>query len=165
LTPPITPPTDNLYKFMSLAGVVMLVGSIAYAAQRVTDLQRQVGAFNTELKVLKADIELAEYTATRFPPVSTAPATTMATTRPAWASDREILLKNARMHGQKDEIETLGNPIGWLLVICIIVAAGGSLMGIFGFVCWHRRLQAPQDALLAEQLAEAKRKGQNAPAD
>lgn len=49
---PITPPTDNLYKFLAVAGVALVIAAFALPLQEATALNREVAALKGDIAAL-----------------------------------------------------------------------------------------------------------------
>jgi len=58
-TPPVTPPTDNLYKFIAIAGMLLMAFSALYPLYYIDSKQEQLLKWDTEEKMKTLDLTTA----------------------------------------------------------------------------------------------------------
>ena len=169
---PVPVPTDNLYKFCALMGIVLIVASTYYCWARADDLLRRAIRITTDQKKerierdsLRKKIELedkftkdlqASITALKESGAQLNPELPKALAelqRSALASE-EILkqrdLKGAEIEGATEEAQFAQMQ----LKLVRWIGAAGIIIGIhlsaYGFVNW-RKIQIIQDELLRKQ--------------
>ena len=142
--------TDNLYKFMALAGVFLLVFGAVYPSQKVSELELRRAASNTERRVLliqaaslKDDVAAAK----KSPPATEALVALLA--------ERlvELEVKQAQIAGKEAEVEVLTEDLRFAWRTLKVGLILGAVLSSVGFGCWYFRVQRPQDKLLQRQLA------------
>lgn len=146
-------PTDNLYKFLALSGLLLAVISFAYPMNLIYEAREQLISQQTEFKVLKIELE-SIHAQLEIADVRGSLVT---------GEGRELLEKHykndialIKVNGQAAKIELLANEIeSWKLWMAILVGLG-VFFTVVGFILWYRVVQAPADKLLCLQLIEAK---------
>jgi uncharacterized protein YktA (UPF0223 family) len=151
--PPITPPTDNLYKFAALSGLVLLLVSIIYPQTRMDALNARIYDFNCEIEEMKVGGEtLAEH----FKAYKSQIFKSDAEGKSLAAATEELQKHSSRMAVRSTEIDYLKNRFRWWERVCGIGAGLGLLIMGYGFMSWYLNLQRPQDRLLQKELAAVK---------
>jgi hypothetical protein len=130
MTPPIlpSPPTDNLYKFIAVAGLVLLFGAPVYWSS-YTD-----ASHGQRLEALRALLQKA------------------ATPDPRAAEEEVERHKKAYEFVQ----DALSKYDQWVKYLSLVAAVAGLLLAAVGFWLWYVRVQRPQDTLLQRQVEQAK---------
>lgn len=150
----LTLPTDSTYKLAAVGGMVLLLGSMWVATTQLNELSLEVATrqANSEILALKVedlsrDVDVLD--------------------RRANPSKDEALAMKAKIQALRDKrleqrLETqitsaksanfrqLWNMLKVFLFLGFILMA-------WGFFCWHRKIQIPQDQLIQEQVAVLKR--------
>jgi hypothetical protein len=141
------PPTDNLYKFMAISGVVLLiVAPIFWAQFHITHAERTRLAFQALRIVLppedeywnsKARIERGE---------------------PVTEKQRKLVEKYDALRKESDRIgsefliyESFSNVV---TVAAIFLGLLGLVLTPLGFGLWYVRVQKPLDRILAKQAGK-----------
>jgi hypothetical protein len=151
-------PTDNLYKFLAIGGLVVFIFSIVYPTGKLLELEFQLADFkagrekiNIERNFLNKEIEILEKKES------------VGSNEIKVIRDKLLQqeLKEADFNAQAEKIQVSFKWIQdfqWLAII-------GSLLGVIleaiGFTAWYLRVQHPQDQLLEKQLAESNKKYNN----
>jgi hypothetical protein len=125
-------PTDNLYKFMALGGLALIIASLVVYASFYTKLQTAMDALAVDVATLQVDVHAAPKTA---PP------------------DVDLLRREAVVEAKLHSAKVLFITLLVLAVDCILLQAAGAMAMFYGFKQWNR-LQAQEDALLFAELAQ-----------
>lgn len=140
------PPTDSLYKFLALSGLVIFLFSAILPLWlggdlilKLKDSQSELDVMRLEAKFLMEDLEAAQ-----------AAGATKATPEQVQKA-RDLQIQTAKM-SRKTEAAIF-------LTACLVVGAvfsgigmwGGLFLGKKGFVFWYDRLQKYQDEILKFQ--------------
>jgi hypothetical protein len=161
----INPPTDNLYKFIAIFGLIITLFSVYYNENYVHELAHASINVNAEQESIKLEIE---YFKNRYEQVMSYLED---------VTDREKFLavsdeiNKARLEFQKGVIKAEANwkkmklmDADWLLAErwagIMGIVLGISLMGA-GFLLWYARVQRPLDYQLYQQIVWAEEKQVN----
>lgn len=161
-------PTDNLYKFIAIAGLVFVVMGVVVPLQLQNQIDRdhlpvaraveRMTAATTELRrEVEAEWDALAHASTTQP--SSRPYPSPTSTQSSTSTDRMHQLRV-----EADEAMNLVNSyrVGFRNATRIVGAAviGGVVgiaMMIFGFARWYQRVQKYQDIILAAEAAKATR--------
>jgi hypothetical protein len=141
-------PTDNLYKFLALSGVVMVIASSAlvwiislHVDEQITNLEVESALIKEEIRFLEEDVATPER---RGDNGSVNP-----TTREGLR--REIARNAARLGPEIQQTKRLNRDLWLLVVFYVVFLFGGFYAAYKGFRLWYDRLQRYQDVLLQAQ--------------
>jgi hypothetical protein len=142
-------PTDNLYKFIALAGLTIIFFSMVLPIIALHNLKLELLKTNGELSVLQAEFEFLRddmEVAKRNPSPETAPR--------LGDKMKELRIRTLQLKS-KDEAERFlhRQTIIWQSVATIGISIG-SLMLILGFKFWYQRVQKYQDLILKKEAGE-----------
>lgn len=139
----ISPPTDNLYKFLALSGVAVVLVVLVFGVDQVVDLVNRATEYNIELAAWRAE---AEWEKQHAPP----------TTGPAefGGLTREAYVKAEQFKAKRKAIEDLAKFRGDLIGLGSLAAGGGLALAAWGFWLWWSRLQRLEDRLLSMDVDE-----------
>ncbi|NOT25280.1 MAG: hypothetical protein HOP16_04170 [Acidobacteria bacterium] len=160
----VTAPTDSLYKFMAIAGLVLVASpwfivlpeyrstmTRMFAARReLLAIQRQMNASNgrmTDLSVRVADLVAR-------PPsdeIGAIARQLMEEGRRLRAEEEALRLDDTAVTAE--EVAQLSKDTVQLLYGGIIVSALGFTTALNGFLLWYRRIQRYEDLIMASRLA------------
>jgi hypothetical protein len=144
-------PTDNLYKFIALAGVALVffgiylfVSHLSKVETKLEDLQHAMARAGAEIAYLEREIagrQLADISAEER------------------VEFGERVL-NARLLHEENVVNTaivarLNTRLRLLLSVGKIVVVLGLVLTVIGFALWYVNTQGPQDQLLQAQLKSA----------
>lgn len=147
-----TLPTDNLYKFLALSGLALLLFSMVYPLNTLNDLELKAVEARTQIKLLELELSVLERNidaASRKKEPSP--------DEVARLSDRQQQLKAKAIQneGERERLTTLVKQLRFAFNGLI----GGLLIGYalahLGFYLWYVRVQKPADKLARTQ-GEAK---------
>jgi hypothetical protein len=153
-----TPPTDSLYKFLALAGLVMIMFSISYPVSKTIELQLQEIDVQAERKLILFDLsELSrEVKEKNIQDLCSNPE------NPEIRSFKERL---AVIERKRIDVEALMDKLKvqrrWV-VYYVSAALCGSTLGLvlscIGFIFWYKRVQVPNDTAAAMVVASSLQK-------
>jgi hypothetical protein len=140
-------PTDNLYKFMAITGLVLLVLSpyfwVRFSLAEHEKLDATTKAlFNYFPNIRYMDnLEATRQAGRWVSPTNTDP----------FESNRLVLLQAAGNDYQRaaTEFEDLNRHAGLIAFACVAGAAIGLALCVSGFWLWYSRIQKHQDRILA----------------
>jgi hypothetical protein len=171
-------PTDNLYKFMALVGVIVLLSSFVFPSYHMFEIERQQVIARAEFEVLKAKNDLLNSESAELDLEREHLKLDMERAKKGKASqesskeiesrsqnlrDRyaeirakrhDILANSALIGGKLEEIERLLKWMGHYIVAMAVGGLVGVLLISSGFRLWYDRVQVYQDALLRKQVNE-----------
>jgi hypothetical protein len=152
-TPP-SPPTDNLYKFVAISGVVLLIGAPVYWTSYELQLQeRETEAWASLIKQVSVP---GEYffppKADGTPEAAKAHEKWEALKRIVDAQEADNFRIRRRLH-DLERFEVLVTTLAWTFGML------GLFLSMLGFRLWYVRVQRPQDRLLLKQAAETQDHG------
>lgn len=137
-------PTDNLYKFMSIFGLALLLyGLITPFFVLNTNLNR-IESIAVESAELSAKIELLSQTLEIDPPErgDTKKA------RELLEGSADLQAMHAAMGVKKDIAHRLNQQNFFVIVISVIAALTGIALSSLGFYLWYVRVQKYEDMLV-----------------
>ena len=146
------PPTDNLYKFISIAGLLAVIVSLSVPVYfilntrpRVTEFRIEASVLSVELKYLKQEIEEMRTGTDNVDRLNTQNNSARRTKL------RELEIRQVRLDHAIAEAEW-ATRIMLILMVCVVLgsAGGGGLAGK-GFALWYDRLQRYQDEIVKKQ--------------
>jgi len=147
-----TLPTDNLYKFLALSGLLLALVSFAYPMKVIYEAREQLISQQTEFEVLKIELESihAQFeSAERRGTLGTGEGRGLLEKQ----SQKRIAL--VKVDGQAAKTGLLTEEIkSWELWMTILVGLG-TFFAVVGFILWYQLVQAPADKLFRLQLLEA----------
>jgi hypothetical protein len=146
-------PTDNLYKFMALAGLAAFFFSVVYPTWQTRELkvkQLEQDAERAVLQIEHAHLVAELYDASGKVKPDAQP-DGLATKR----RFRDLEIKAAQLEGKKQVLIRLAAEANLFSLAFWYGIVAGLIVTIWGFALWYRRVQKPQDALLQQQLKDA----------
>jgi hypothetical protein len=159
-----TPPTDSLYKFKAISGIVLVIAGFYFQTRVIRDVavfsERLVtatddGRINRLTRLNRELLHLIQNLTTASPAVEESEADKAVslpntTKRLADANDARFLAILAGV------LLTLATVMQLFLNLCCFAVILGSIgMTARGFQDWYVRVQKPQDELLQIQLEQA----------
>ena len=160
-------PVDNLYKFLTIAGLALVIVSFVGPWARIDDLSREVATFRGDIQILALEAKQleAERKAASTPesavpvrpspkvhalgvPEPTPPPTELLRNR-----EKALELRKAQIEAKRLLLREQSSRIKMQTGL----GAAGSLVGVIltfsGFALWYVRVQRFQDAILARKAA------------
>ena len=132
---PLQLPTDNLYKFCALSGLVMVILSVYTPMKNLYEIGLQEIEIDYRLKLIslksddtqiRAEEGLIDETEARLQ-----------------ASER--LQELAEIYYLNHKAEALLTQTGYLINVFFYGIGMGFILSTFGFYCWYFRIQKPAD--------------------
>jgi hypothetical protein len=138
-----SPPTDNLYKFMAMSGVVLLIVAPIFCAQfYVSQAERTRKAFETlGESFAPADYEMAKVKFENDKPITDEEKNLI--------EKYDALKKEASSAGSEFLIYDRFSRV--VTVLSILLGLLGCLLSWFGFYLWYLRVQKPLDRILLKE--------------
>ena len=164
-------PTDNLYKFFAIAGVVLLVASVTFSTNQVMETENSIAALEEETALLKfdrdtladdlaalqGDVRELESEVNTGAGAAESKLHERATNLLSRVSDMkrvhlDLSRKTAAVQAKSQTIQRLTRQRSWLINQCLVGAGLGIMMMWSGFALWYFKAQSLQDALLQREL-------------
>ena len=139
-----TPPTDNLYKFVALAGLALLIFSIVYPLKLIDDLELRLVDTEMRRDMLLVDISALERAADRL----TATRVQNPAVTEQWTEIRKTLEKtHIENRSEEERFKILLKQIRGKLIWLAVGTGVGYILAHRGFYLWYHRVQKPLDEL------------------
>jgi hypothetical protein len=159
-----TPPTDNLYKFVALSGLILLLFVPVYYGGSYRDAARQSYAAETEFNVIDQERRFLAQEIFALYGGSKPPGELTEVEREAllkksgeWQQKyRDWWLRDIRAKGLRRTIELLDQELRILRGVLALSLVVGSVFSLLGFRLWYQRVQRHQDLLLLSESKRAK---------
>ena len=129
------PPTDNLYKFLSIFGLIVALLSFIFPQILIFEIKTQILKLDGEVVVLEEDMLALERSSK---PKMTA------------ADEKQLRHRMAEVKGKTAVIEGLATQIEDLVLLFSIGIGTGIFFMIIGFQLWYFRVQKFQDRILKD---------------
>jgi hypothetical protein len=125
-------PTDNLYKFLALTGIIILIFSIAITETRLTELESESDYYLTQQGELYFDIQSLNSDLDRI------------TDKEIFELKRlknEIRIRVFKLSRTKELLLKKSKQTRTVFRWSIFGVLSGLLISVFGFVLWYNRVQ------------------------
>jgi hypothetical protein len=152
-----TPPTDNLYKFQALAGLVSLIISIWYFTDRVDSTWLQVSNLEEETNLLKIEVDDAKdisITNNIYINRYGEPITNVVDIRALRLNVIELEKNSCRIDSKLKLVKYTLHKLYIQCALTPLALIGSLLLTYKGFKNWYCRIQVLEDQILKKQ-AEA----------
>jgi hypothetical protein len=180
-----TPPTDSLYKFMAIGGVILMLGGLYISYRLVHDLEERQATTTPIFRAAKAEAEIRaarrQETETELQRVEKGVigrpcagfkgfeketiagdmlASDFAKLHTLIARDKSdwesARRQMAILDGKLDVVRESIPGVRLNLAMCLILGCVGAYYTVKGFHEWRQKIQKPQDELLQIQLEQAR---------
>lgn len=164
MTPSLTPPTDNLYKFMAVFGLVMMITGIVLTHQMARDHQEYVGNF--WLTMNKESGEALAVSKQRLALVKAMPSISEIEKDPTKAqafkdalskleklSEARTPQQAAEWDGRLRDYALASNAYHRESAEVFYLTIFGMVLSTVGFLLWYSRVQVYLDADLKSKVA------------
>jgi len=144
-----SPPTDNLYKFLALAGILIVVGGYVFVYLQADRSQELLRELKQGAALIHAETEIARLRSLLNDP-NERRGKHLEEGYEAAARER------ARLTKVEEELKFL---LAWKNRSMILLAAAhvvGSVLSAVGFALWYQRVQRYQDLILRRQATDTK---------
>lgn len=145
-------PTDNLYKFLALAGVALVVLGYVVPHDKINDIERRIAEadaqrliFTAELHALDKDTSLAKQLKT-VPPEQLKDLT---------GRLLDVQRKFAQIDGADLQVNVMKKQLEREQALFRQLVRLGSMLSLSGFVLWYVLVQRPTDLVNKSQGAAA----------
>jgi predicted membrane protein len=129
------PPTDNLYKFLAIFGLIVALLSFIFPQVLIFEIESQLLQLNGEVVVLDADTLTFERGSK--PKMTT-------------AEEKQLRHRIAEVKGKTAVIKGLATQIKNLVLLFTIGIWTGLFFMVIGFWLWYFRVQKFQDRILKD---------------
>ncbi len=128
----LTPPTDNLYKFMAIFGLLLVLTSVIYPVQKTIEFYEDIDSMHAEFDVLSTQrIALQEYT------------DTLVTKKPLEINKKELEEKKVeaniislKLNSLNSKVQRTASLYDWLFKLTQLTLASGFFIMFLGFILW-----------------------------
>lgn len=148
---PITPPTDNLYKFLAVAGLLMMLFGVGYPIQRKLQISSELHDLVTETLVATEKVKHFVGVAER---VKSNPEATTEDWEGAYALQSDGLVAVSVRAGKISRLKLQNEQSVMCTLIGGFIAIIGLLISAFGFRRWYG-LRLLADRVLEGQALKA----------
>ena len=136
-------PTDNLYKFMALSGVILLVASVFFPLNLISKLNEEIVIYNGEIQKFNIGREVSINNQNTISDIEFDVKTI------------DLNTKGNIIENKKEVLETHGERS-----LCFIIPFS-AIMAALGFALWYYKAQRYQDKILQEQAGELRSNNPN----
>jgi len=144
-------PTDNLYKFVALSGLVIFLLSVIYPQTEVWDIEIEILRLSGEGKEIDYLLNEIEDDSDELVDIKLL----TADEKKALVQNLvDLGLKSIKLETALDEINIRNERIGSLLIKMYVGIALGSAMMCFGFLSWYHRVQKYQDEIIKKEAEQ-----------
>jgi hypothetical protein len=178
----IQPPTDNLYKFLAISGLLLIGFAVVFPFTKLMDLKRMTVELSGEVSKLKVESQLISKELDRQEKESKALLDLFeekTEQKSFWKQDKQyvtFVVEEIRRQREKasevgdkndlvliklEEIKTkdallneLRRQMKILMIAANIVMFLGFCAAILGFKLWFEKIQRPQDIMTAKELSQ-----------
>lgn len=149
------PPTDNLYKFLSIAGLFVIVVSLSIPVYFILGMRQKLTEFRTEAAVLSVELKYLKQDAEQ---VSTEKdkrgRSAMEDNPERRAKLKELEIREARLNQAVTEADWTSRMMHILMAFIGVGSVAGGILTGKGFALWYYRLQRYQDEIVKTQAAK-----------
>lgn len=129
-------PESNMYKYVALSGVAVVIVTLVFAVSELFDIHDQVLDAEERVEIMNARLEAGRNPGGIEP-----------------ASDLEQTLNRIRLASAEKRLETLKDRSLELREWATLLFTLGVVVAAFGFTRWYRKIQMPMERI-AQQQAE-----------
>lgn len=154
------PPTDNLYKFMAIGGLVLIIGSEALFTLALREWSAKLHELEPSLESLEIDVARLKRQSAEFhrqaeasPPTKKALDQLRKHHEAIQEVEDNLLIKAAEVKARARHLDALRRDVRVLRWLTPIAGVFGALLTLWGFVLWYTRVQIHLDRVLKEQAA------------
>jgi hypothetical protein len=146
-------PTDNLYKFLALSGLVIVLFSFIFPMKRIGEIELKSLEIKTQVEVLKIEIDyLKEDTKTWAEKANLNHEETVLLRK----RTKDAAIKVAELGGRTEQIEALRGELRFYWRFIKVTVWLGAVISLVGFYLWYFLVQKPNDLLLRKQIKKEK---------
>ncbi|MGD0779600.1 MAG: hypothetical protein ABR954_02295 [Dehalococcoidales bacterium] len=149
-------PTDNIYKFLAIAGLILIIlcDTIPILIERDLSIQtiQTQGDYNTlnqEVNFLAEDISWAQNNKENL---------TVEQAQELQDRARQQLLKNIELNNKLNLLNFYKDELNQIWIFRWVVISIGILLAIIGFGYWYFRWQQPLDLIIRNETQKLKKR-------
>ncbi len=142
-------PTDNLYKFLALSGVALVVFSFIFPLDRLAAIQLKRVEMQTQAEVLLVELSNLEKEVDR---AAGREKVSDEVLKDLQARRLQLAIKHAEVNGAKAQVAVLLEQFERAWSVLIVGMFAGIALANVGFFLWYYRVQKPADLLARKQL-------------
>jgi len=166
-------PTDNLYKFLALAGTVIVILSVYFVETKLAEVNDRILDTEEEQSLITERLELLQHKVKEFEQIVDS---AIARQADNWRRDTnkvhlryseseikalnrevrdslaQIALENVKFRANLKRLSQLHERSKEVVYWGIFFVVNGFLLGLIGFYFWYRNVQKPLDSLLQKEL-------------
>jgi hypothetical protein len=171
-------PTDNLYKFIALSGLVLMLFSATYPVHQVFELRERKAQTDEEVEVLRIEVTALMEKVARLEKevdafdketkearetdrdkdlVKSRAAEFRARSAEIRQANLELEMRSARLAVKHRLLSDIATNVLIVIVVLGVFGTAGLFMASWGFRAWYFRVQRLQDLLLNKQLTDLRR--------
>ena len=146
-------PTDNLYKFVAVAGLILSAYCAFFAYQQVLDIKLQRARAETEEDIIRLEIEQIERDAEK---INRKKDPSSDEIKEISARIRTAQVQKLRVRGKRNEVDILTTQVWVHFFVLWTGILGGICMSGWGFTQWYYQIQKPNDELTRKNLPNSR---------
>jgi len=127
-------PSSNMYKYVALSGVAIIIVTLVFAVSEVFDIHDQVLKAEERVEVMTARLEAGKNPEGNEP-----------------ASELEQQLNQIRLDAAEKQLQVLKDRSLELREWATILFTIGIAIAAFGFTRWYRKIQMPMERIAEHQ--------------
>jgi len=130
-------PASNMYKYVALSGVAIVIVTLVFAVSELFDINDQVLEAEERVELMTARLEAGRNPEGREP-----------------ASELEQTLNQIRLDSASKRLDTLRDRSLELREWATILFTVGIAVSAFGFTRWYRKIQMPMERIAQRQAEQ-----------
>lgn len=130
-------PTSNMYKYVALSGVVIIIVTLVFAVSELFDIHDQLLETEERVEIMSARLEAGRNPEGGEP-----------------ASKLDQTLNRIRLDAAEKRLDTLENRSLELREWATILFTVGIAVSAFGFTRWYRKIQMPMERIAQHQAEQ-----------
>lgn len=130
-------PSSNMYKYVALSGVAIIIVTLVFAVSEIFDIHDQVLKAEERVEVMTARLEAG------MNPEGNEP-----------ASELEQQLNRIRLDAAEKQLQVLKDRSLELREWATILFTIGIAIAAFGFTRWYRKIQMPMERIAEHQAQQ-----------
>jgi len=149
-------PTDNLYKFLALAGLAIAVLSFWHAEGKLSEIKYKIASLEGDVGLMKVYEDALQKNRDSIRASIKRKSVSDEEMKELYKQHHEYLLKNAEFQAKTKFVLVLIEEGKRVSTLSIWIETIGVLISYIGFQLWYIRVQKPNDMLLRKQLEDLK---------
>lgn len=151
------PPTDNLYKFFAISGLIIIIFCLVVPVWYLKEAQSRIMELQTEIDILKIELRYLEIEVKAETGNKTLENLTLAELKPETREKyKQWDIKDATIRGKIENEKWLVHFIEGLLLFTVVGVGIGIYIMRHRFLFWYDRLQIFQDVIIENEALKYK---------